>query len=203
MFDTTLHQIYFVAFAIFYAIVLQGVSKHAPFKTSSAFLKQPFCRLIVSVIILNFVPILYFSWFLTNLGLLGKIDLQNPYAFLNNVSLVSVVFALTLSTFGFQKIWYMSMIIGKNKFYTCNEKTDFQKKGIIFLDRHPLQYLFASIFYITLPSFFFYGLSEITSIISIGLLIVLITAAVMGYLAHRKYSSKYREFGNNTHTIIS
>lgn len=180
-----LQQIYLVFFSIFFAIMLYSVKELAPFKTSLAHIRQVQKRLGVSIFVLNVAPIIYFIYFLTSLE---NSNFQFS-EFLGNIIPIVTVFALSLSVYGFQQFWFAIINGFQESLFTQNElfKIKFVK-NLEFFWRHPNQNLYPAIYYVLIPTIFFYYMSnQISSLISIIGFLIIITFGWV--LITRKYSA--------------
>ena len=141
-----LDQLYIVSFSIFYGVMLHALKGMHAFDTSAVFTgdAKPVARFAISVFFLNLLPFLYFSIVL----LYFLQDLQV------NIFTILVVFALSLSIFGFNKIFYSILVSGKSRLYTPSELesvTRFSGSIERKFSSHYLQFLIPGILYILVP----------------------------------------------------
>ncbi|HLG37206.1 MAG TPA: hypothetical protein VI338_03665 [Nitrososphaera sp.] len=145
---TVLHELYVISFSIFYAVMLHTIRGIRAFDTSSAFTggAKPLRRFILSIIVLNFLPFIYFSVILLYLLQFLEVSILS----------ILVVFGLSIGIFGFDKIFHAFLVRYKSSFYTSGEMESILGNGngqniARKFSCHYLQYLIPGVLYIVVP----------------------------------------------------
>lgn len=184
--EITLQEIFVVSFSIFFVIMLESMKNLAPFKTSVAFKDtRVFHRLLLSVFVLNILPVLYFTIFLLNLRY-TRLDIYPIF----------VTFSLSLGVYSFARLYTTIIIFFKEKFYTCDELVSYcHSKRFedlrITINRHWSQEFFAFCYYLLIPTFLFCLLkAQFYAIITVGVSLAVVTA--FGCIFRKKYMSSLK-----------
>lgn len=130
-----------------------------PFDSADFFAgnRQSGYRLGLAIFLLNIAPFLYF------ISILNKLNFDLP-PFPDYIFLILIIFSLSLSVFGYAKIFYSIIIAKREKFYSERDfqrlikKNPEQKKGF---SRHYSQHLYPGFLYVTLPIEFYFTYTDI------------------------------------------
>ncbi|MGA2308947.1 MAG: hypothetical protein ABSG57_05300 [Candidatus Bathyarchaeia archaeon] len=128
--DFVAREVFTLFFAIFYGTTVAQTGWLHPFSTHEAWsfgVRSPaFKRLIVSVVLLNFLPLAYFSFLYVELGMVSvttNVDLAN----LAEIFLIAL---LSLAPFGFSRIYAGVVVYGNACLYDPKEYRRIRKKRI-------------------------------------------------------------------------
>lgn len=170
--------------------MLNSSNSIKPFNAELAFRgnKEAFYRFLISVSLLNFLPILHLAFFLISLKELQEISIQNVF----------VVFLLAFSVFGYAKIYY-SVITNKNKegkyrFYSriefekIVEKNPEQKIGF---NRHFLRHLVPGCLYVIIPVMAFLCVYPCTQKYQIIFYVMIAVVLFVSYVIQRKSQKRF------------
>ena len=152
-----------MSFSIFFVIMLDSAKNLVPFKPSTAY-KEPkvFWRLLVAIITLNIIPVIHFTYFLFNLQ---KIPVDENWMWFDlpvgYIAPVLEVFALSLSVYGFVRLYNFVVALSPNAFYTQLEieRIDNTDHHVHF-KRDWSQQLFVFVFYFIIPIIGFYLIKD-------------------------------------------
>lgn len=125
---------------------------------------EAFARFALAVIFINIIPFAYFTIFLFY-GI-PKMN-YDPWS-------IMVVFALSLSVFGFSRIYYGIILAGKNHLYYKNEMDrmlEERPQERLGFSRHFSQQFFPGLLYISIPIGFYFIL---TGMLPYGLLLIVL-----------------------------
>ena len=141
-----LHHLYIVSFSIFYAVMLHTLKGIHAFDTSAAFTanRKALFRFAMSVIFLNLFPFLHFSIILLYLLNYLVVDIFS----------ILLVFSLSISIFGFDKVFHAMLIRGRTRFYTESEFESvlkFSDSTRRKFESNFLQFLVPGLLYILVP----------------------------------------------------
>ena len=167
----------------------------APFKSSTASYKKILHRFMLSVAILNILPILYFAYFLLNLSKITLEDNSSNSIFpLGYIVPILLVFGISLGVYGFSRLWVAIVVCKPFWFYTEYELTQviWRKDERVTFKRHWFQHLFPSFYYILVPVLAFY----IVTLYCDGIIVSGIILGVMiflGVITKKRNQSCYRD----------
>ena len=148
---TQLQEIFIIVFPIFYVVLLGFAGGIRAFDTATAFNAhlEAIARFALAVIFINIIPFAYFT-----ILLFYGIPKMNY-----DTWSIMVVFALSLSVFGFSRIYYGIILGGKNHFYYKDEVDRMLKEKSqdkLDFSRHFSQQLFPGLLYVLIPLGFYF-----------------------------------------------
>ena len=174
--------------------MLDSVKYLAPFKTSTAFKESKvFGRLMVAIITLNVFPVIHFVYFLFNLQ---KIQVDGNFVWFDlpvgYIAPVLEVFALSLSVYGFVRLFNLIVALKPKSFYT---ESEIERLSVtdhhVHFKRDWSQQFFVFIFYFLVPIIGFYLIKDWK--FALWLFIPLGVFIVLAYIVRKRRASHIQD----------